>query len=792
MTDVPPAEPSMLDDMVTAVLDGHGVVRWWSRDAVTVTGRTAAEVCGRPAADLFAGAPGQDGPGGAGVPPPGPALLRHRSGREVAVALRTMRLVGGGEGPEFLLLAVAERSLTPGREGDRAATLVRALLGPHRVGAAILNGDLRVVRANADAPPRGLSAAVGRGLCDLMSPPDTEVEKTALRRVLDTGDRAVGWEERVRAPHAALCLDDATGRAAGVVVLYMDPMGKRRRRRHYEARYQAAIRIGRSLDVVGTAEDLVDVLLPSMADLVSVSLAEAVLRGDDPPAITGGGDQHQRRGAVGSSSGPWPATLLPLGAAMPPLPDSPETREVQHGGTIMVSDREAAIHWLGDPELVRAYVPEDGHSVAVGPLFARGLLLGMVLLWRTGRQPETFTDEDVELLREIVSRAAIAVDNARRYRREHRAATALQQRLLPRATRDTPGAETVGGYVPAGGGAGIGGDWFDVIPLPSLRVALVVGDVIGHGLHATATMGRLRTAVQTLADLELDPGELLTHLDDLVQRLAAEAAPRDRDSVGGTLLYAVYDPVTHECAMASAGHPAPVLLRPDGATELVPLDPGPLLGVGGMPFEVTETRLEPGTVLALHTNGLTALHGPDTEAGTRRVTRHLAALGPGAPLDTVVRELLAGATDPPRRDDVTLLLARGRGLGPDTVADWDVASDPASLAEVRRAVTGRVVAWGLEALSFTTELIVSELVTNAIRHAEGPYRVRLIRDHVLVTEVSDRSNTQPRMRRARVGDEGGRGLFLVAQLAERWGSRYGHAGKTVWAEQPLPHGAAGP
>ncbi|MGK5530725.1 ATP-binding SpoIIE family protein phosphatase [Streptomyces sp. URMC 129] len=786
MTDVPPAQrserPSELDAMAAAVVDGRGIVSRWSRAAAAVSGLAAQEVCGRPAASVFMETAGTLS--GGGVPAPGRAVLRHRSGNGVEVTLRAMAL-GGADGPETLLMAVSERRVTHVREGDRAATLVRALLGRDRVEAVLLDRDLRVVRTSDGVVSHGTPVAVGGGLCDLMSPPDSEVSRTVLRNVLDTGVRSVGWEERVRAPHVALCMDDATGRAAGVLVLYMDPMGKRRRRRHWEARYQAAIRIGRSLDVVRTAEDLVDVLMPSMADLVSVSLAEAVLRGDEPPPISGGGDQHQRRVAAGAASGPWPRELLQVGERMLPMPDTAETREVQRGGTIMVADRETSVAWLGTPELVRAYVPDGGHSVAFGSLRARDLVLGSVLLWRT-EQPDTFTDEDVELLREIVSRAAIAVDNARRYRREHRAATALQQRLLPQAARETPGAETVGGYVPAGDGIEIGGDWFDVIPLPSLRVALVVGDVIGHGLHATATMGRLRTAVQTLADLELDPGEMLTHVDDLVQRLAAEAAPSHRDSVGGTLLYAVYDPVTRECAMAAAGHPAPVLIRPDGAAELVPLDPGPMLGFGGMPFEVTETRLEPGTVLALYTNGLTALHGPDTETGTRRLMKRLvAACRPDAALSGVSRDLLAGAADPPPRDDVTLLLARVRELGADATAGWEFAGDPASLADVRKAVTDQVAAWGLEELSFSTELIVSELVTNAIRYARGPYQVRLIRDNVLVCEVSDRSNTQPRLRRARVSDEGGRGLFLVAQLATRWGSRYGHAGKTVWAEQNL-------
>jgi anti-sigma regulatory factor (Ser/Thr protein kinase) len=298
--------------------------------------------------------------------------------------------------------------------------------------------------------------------------------------------------------------------------------------------------------------------------------------------------------------------------------------------------------------------------------------------------------------------------------------------------------------------------------------------------------------VRTLAELELDPAELLTRADDLVQQLAGETDPEHRDVVGATCLYALYDPVTGRCTLASAGHPPPVVVGPGGAAHRIELSPGPPLGVGGMPFENTELGLEPGSVLVLYTDGLIAHHGPDLEAGMRWLTDELARLcRPGRALEEIGRALLAD-TDPALRDDIALLLARTRTLPAESVAVWEFPADPACVTEARTAATRQLAAWRLDELAFTTELVVSELITNAVRYAGSPIGLRLIRDHLLVCEVSDPRNTQPRLRRARISDEGGRGLFLVAQLTSRWGSRYGQSGKTIWAEQPIPLTSASP
>ncbi|MFE2498439.1 SpoIIE family protein phosphatase [Streptomyces scopuliridis] len=779
------------DDIVTAVLDDQGVVLCWSQAAADLLGHTAEEIRGSPVWSLLA-APShgrcQGRPHRAGIPSTGRAMLRHRSGQPIEVAFRVVRLEGSSQS---LVLAVPVQHLVMWSEDN---AFVRALFAQDQIQVGIHDLDLRTVRTNVTSEAPGGSAPLHGGrLREVLSPQDAEDAESALRRVLDTGVPLIGWEQRVRAPQvsdrqwflSAFRLEDPPGRPTGVATILTPTAAKERERHRLDLLHEASARIGGSLDVLRTSQDLAEFLVPALGDLVWVELADAVFKGDEPPKLAGAGLWYLRRAAMASATGSVPSVLLQLGMTVPRMPDVPFLRSLRRGETVLTGVREAS-EQLG-PELAPLFVPERGHSVLYSPLFARGLVLGVVVIWRTDR-PDPFVEEDRELLAEIASRAALSVDNARRYTREHRAAVALQHRLLPRTTSDIPAVEAAGSYVPAGGGADIGGDWFDVIPLPSLRVALVVGDVVGHGLHATATMGRLRTAVQTLADLELEPDELLTHLDDLVQRLAEEVDPAQRDVVGATCLYALYDPVTRQCAVASAGHPPPVLVRPDGTAQVIEVAPGPPLGVGGMPFEVTSLRLEPGSVLALYTDGLVALGGQDIEAEVSRLANSVAALcdGGGSPcLAGIGRALVSRATEVPPRDDVALLLARTRALPGDSTAAWRFPADPAIVTEAREAVTGQLASWGLDHLTFATELIVSELVTNAIRYAGGPIALRLIRDNVLVCEVSDPSNTQPRLRRARWTDEGGRGLYLVAQLTTRWGSRCSQNGKTIWAEQSL-------
>ncbi|MFE2474933.1 SpoIIE family protein phosphatase [Streptomyces sp. NPDC059389] len=559
----------------------------------------------------------------------------------------------------------------------------------------------------------------------------------------------------------------------------------------------AAAGIATSLDVVEMAQTLANLLVPDFADLATVDIAEKVLVGDEPQHLDTSAEVRLRRTAAAQSPEISAEELLAVGETLPPVTDSALMRPLMKGLPVLVPDVGVLQAKLGvDPEALPLFVPGGAHSSIAMPLYARGLVLGCVTVWRS-QLPTAFGEEDAALLQDVVSRAALGVDNARRYTKEHRSALALQRSLLPHSALNVAAADTAGVYQPAGGGVGVGGDWFDVIPLPSLRVAFVVGDVVGHGLQATAAMARLRTAVQTLADLDLDPGELLTHLDDLVlgfsdEQMTGESRPeRPAESsepavLGATCLYVVHDPVTGRCAAAAAGHPPPVLRPADGEPVFLGVTPGPPLGVGGVPFEVAEFGVEPGSLLALFTDGLVESRGGDIEEGMERLRSSLAGADPSRPLDEISQSVFDGVRPQEPVDDGALLLARIHALSSDQVAEWELEADLSLVARARELVVGRLTDWKLDELGFVTELVTSELVTNAIRYAGGPIGLRLIRDRrVLVCEVSDPSTTHPRLRRARETDEGGRGLFLVAQLADRWGCRFTSTGKTIWTEQPI-------
>jgi serine phosphatase RsbU (regulator of sigma subunit)/anti-sigma regulatory factor (Ser/Thr protein kinase) len=389
---------------------------------------------------------------------------------------------------------------------------------------------------------------------------------------------------------------------------------------------------------------------------------------------------------------------------------------------------------------------------------------------------DRFAEEDFTLAKELASRAALSVDNARRYTHERVTALALQASLLPQGTAPQSAADVACRYQATDSRAGVGGDWFDIIPLSGARVALVVGDVVGHGIQASATMGRLRTAVQTLADVDLPPDELLAHLDDLVVRLGDETA--------ATCLYAVYDPVSRTLSAASAGHPPPVCVRPDGGARVVDISVGPMLGVGGLPFESVELELPEGSLLALYSDGLVEATDHDPDLGIAELCTVLERSH--SSLEERCDQVLEAMLPEHPTDDVALVLARTRALHADRIRTWNLVRDFAVVADARRYAVAQLEAWGLSEAGFVTELVVSELVTNAIRYATGPVELRLLRDRALICEVADGSSVSPRLRRAQTFDEGGRGLFLVAQLSQRWGTRYTPRGKVIWSEQPLP------
>ncbi|MFI0153739.1 SpoIIE family protein phosphatase [Streptomyces lydicus] len=667
-----------------------------------------------------------------------------------------------------------------------------AVLHAVREGVIIVGGDGRVLLANDEARRLlDLPADVeGRQVTELGLDPATAQLLASGRAVTDevhpVGERLLAVNQRST---------DEAGGPPGSVTTLRDTTELRAltgradvARGRLKLLYDAGTEIGTTLDVVRTCEELAEFASSRFADIVTVDLVEDVLTGEEPSRVTGT-DITMRRTAV--SGAPPDTGLYPVGELIRFDLSTSIGAGLTSGEPVLEPELAAFRGWhLQHPQRARKIVSRGIHSMIAVPLRARGAILGVVLFWRS-QNPQPFEEEDLSLAEELVARAAVSLDNARRYTREHNMAVTLQRSLLPRGLPEQNAVEAAYRYLPAqagrGGLGGVGGDWFDIIPLPGARVALVVGDVVGHGLHAAATMGRLRTAVHNFANLDLPPDEILWHLDELVTRIDQDEGADGAEApvTGATCLYAIYDPATGTCTMARAGHVQPLVVRPDGTAELADVPGGPPLGLGGLPFETWQQPLPEDSRLVLFTDGLVEDRDRDIDEGLALLTRTLSGHAEQSPEE--ICEAALGALLPERpSDDIALLVARTRVLDAAHVADWDVPPDPSAVAQVRAAAVRKLIEWGLADEAFTTELILSELVTNSIRYASGPIRVRLIRDTALICEVSDRSSTSPHLRQAATTDEGGRGLFLIAQLAERWGTRYTSGGKVIWTEQTLP------
>ncbi|MGW3954892.1 SpoIIE family protein phosphatase [Streptomyces sp. NPDC004752] len=699
-------------------------------------------------------------------------------------AAGVLALAAGGTGLVSQRLRRQTHGLGPA-EMTRMYEHHDAVLHAVREGVLIMGGDGRLLLANdearrllelpADAEGRHVTVlGLEEDLAGLLAS-----ERAATDEVHLAADRLLAVNKRPTTPY---------GLASSVVTMRdtteLRALSGRaeRARERLSLLYDAGVRIGSTLDVTRTAEELAQVAVPQFADIVTVELLDPVLHGEEPPEAS----TEMRRVALAGLDQDHP--LYPVGELIRFIAAHPVSAGLDEGRSVLVKDLSAVDGWRDqDPERARRILAHGVHSLLVVPLRARGVVLGVADFWRAATSAP-FEQEDVSFAEELAARAAVAIDNARRYTREHTMAVTLQRSLLPRDLPEQSALEVAYRYLPAM--AGVGGDWFDVIPLPGTRVALVVGDVVGHGLHAAATMGRLRTAVHTFSALDLPPDELLGHLDELVTRIDTdEAAEEDGLGItGATCLYAIYDPVSGRVAAATAGHLGPAVVHPDGTVAFPELPISPPLGLGaGQPFESAELTLSEGSRLVLYTDGLVEDRTRDLDTGLEVLRAALTGPDrtPEATCATVIEALLLARPS----DDTALLVARTHRLDPAQVAEWEVSRDPAAVAPVRTACVGRLADWGLEQTAFTTELILSELITNAIRYGTEPITVRLLHDRTLICEVSDGSNTSPRLRRAKTTDEGGRGLFLVAQFAHRWGTRYTPTGKIIWTEQALHDGA---
>ncbi|WP_251092132.1 SpoIIE family protein phosphatase [Streptomyces sp. Caat 7-52] len=776
--------PLDLSKAAAAVLDAEGRVCGWGSSAQRLLGHAAEDVLGRPAARLLA----------AGHGPRLSALCKAREPRSTVLDLgcgdgRTLRAavtfspLAHQGAAATVVVATALETL---RCWELQLAMLQGLATESSVGLTIFDTDGRVVWANVatDLELAGIAQYIGRPAADLFPegefisrhhPPD---EDQIMEHVLTTGEPITGMHYRGRAPadpvreHVWSCsyhrLVDARGEPLGLFEESLDITERYRAQERLSLLVRAGKRIGASLDVRRTAAELADVAVPQLADEVLVDLPPAVIEGRQPP--TGSAPGHSLLRMHGRTSEEFRTSPVSY------PPSSPQALSLATSRPIVDAS---------PPEARGGTQPGASHSCLFVPLLARDAVLGLAT-FRRSSNPDPFGAEEQTLAVELAERAAVGIDNARRYTSQHAAALVLQRSLLPQHLPEMSAVDVAYRYLPADSRVGVGGDWFDVIPLSGARVGLTVGDVVGHGVHAAATMGRLRATVRTLALLDLDPAELLTRLDDLVAQDSGSEADDglSDETLGVTCLYSIYDPVSGRCVWASAGHPPPIVADTNGAVALSALAPGPPLGLGGLPYENVELNLSNGSVVALFTDGVVEDRRTDIDSGIDRLSQVLA--WQRCPVEELCDRALSALPPGPQADDATLLLVRTRRLGTERVADLELPPDPAMVAHARTLTERQLTEWDLSELSFTAALVVSELVTNGMRYATGPVMLRLIRDRCLLCEVSDNAHTAPHLRRARRDDEGGRGLFLVAQVSQRWGTRYTSSGKTIWAELALP------
>ncbi|MFI1591152.1 SpoIIE family protein phosphatase [Streptomyces halstedii] len=821
-------------------IGADGLIEQWSRRAAGLFGLEPDEVLGRDPVEAFM-----------------PSELRSDARRRVREILDGKEWTGlvpfrmPGENGARGLAEVYVMPSETGR-GERAALCVvvdvralrqietdlaasQAIFGQSPFAFVLFGTDFTVERANQRfATVFGGEAEDHRGrtVDDYLARPEADRLSATLKRVLDTGDSVTDLQLTGTTPgslgrrHWSMNLyrvHSGSGRPVGVAGLATDVTQRHiaareaaSARRNLALLNEASARIGNSLDLETTARELLDVAVPGFCDLASVDLYEGLLTGDEA-APGSWGRRHQESGS-GSAELRRVAHASAVSDVLPGMVPGDAARGGDMGGPALGSVhrypfRSPCAVALREGRVTDVPGDEPGfvHSTLAVPMVAHDIVVGLVQFSRT-KGSEPFGERDRVLATELAGRAAVCIDNARLYRREHERALILQRSLLPPGDPEAAGLDIACRYLPGNTATEVGGDWFDVIELPGHRTALVVGDVMGRGLRAAVAMGELRTAVRTLALLDLEPGEVLAALDEVARGLGTPGGGDRSDGFGGgvqwparaahksreadlsevylaTCVYAVYDPVTRRCTFANAGHLPPVVVEPGEPALLLDVPPGMPLGVGGEPFEEVEVELKEGALLALYTDGLVESRDHPLDEGLDSLRRSLAE--PSQPLEDVCDHLLSTLDTRHGEDDIALLMARVQGLPAEAVGDWVLPRNPRSVARARELARSRLLEWGLGDLVGTTELLVSELVTNALRYGEGEVRLRLLRDRTLVCEVWDAGLVQPRRRRARDTDEGGRGLQLVGLLSAAWGSRRTPRGKTVWFELALPDGAPG-
>jgi serine phosphatase RsbU (regulator of sigma subunit)/anti-sigma regulatory factor (Ser/Thr protein kinase) len=555
--------------------------------------------------------------------------------------------------------------------------------------------------------------------------------------------------------------------------------------------------IDNTLDFADLASRLMEKLVPHFCTAGDLLVLESLVGDDEFPTHGPDGSHPLRRLAVKHklNDPAWQAAF-PDGEILRYPPGSPYVRCIESGEAVLEpvitgeAARQLSKQWRRKPVAKLL----AGVSMLILPLIAKDITLGFFVCTR---EPGThkFGQYEMEIGTEFATRAAVLIDAARQYNREHATALTLQRSMLPKDLTAPSSVEVKHRYLPGSALVEVGGDWYESICLPGGRVALVIGDVAGHGVRAAVTMGRLRTAIQTLARLELPPAESLQQLDDLMDAMQGSSDPHF-----ATCAYAIYDAVTGEMELASAGHLPPLLVNPDGSNELLEIcSPSPPLGVGAAMdsndgYETRRVQVQDGSLLVLYTDGLVEDREKDIQDGLDWLTE---TFGPGSPQEPLedlckksLREVYSVHT---KRDDIAVLIAKLRRIPEDNRMIWDLAPDEISVRQARMLIRDPMKRWGLEDYIPVTELLVSELVTNAVRYASrgefstgADIEFRLILEGGLTCEVYDSSPALPRVLQVDRDAENGRGLHVVSQLSQRWGSRRTPTGKVVWCEQHVP------
>jgi anti-sigma regulatory factor (Ser/Thr protein kinase) len=637
----------------------------------------------------------------------------------------------------------------------------------------LLDSDFGELIAGPGDPVAALSALIDAADADRLSTTVLNI-RTANRSVVD----AVVTVEPIRSNDPDLLAQVIMRIPPPAAERFIDPALMR------HALLDGAVRrIGGALDIEQMAPELVKILVPHFCNAAGLLMLESVMGDLEHPELVPDGMQLFRRLAVEHDDGDsgWDAAF-PVGEILRYPPDTPYAQCIMTQKPVSVTMTEDAAAelaeaWFRTP--VARLVAES--SMLLLPLLAGETLLGFfVCVRRMGFH--RFDAYDTEMGMEFASRAAIFMDSARRYSRERATALTLQRSMLPTKLQAPASVEVRHRYLPGSKLIEIGGDWYESMALPGGRVALVVGDVAGHGVRAAVTMGRLRTAIKTLTMLELTPAETLQRLDDLMHELG-EFEPHF-----ATCVYAIYDCVDGTCEVASAGHLPPLLVRPDGTSEFLDVSPAPPLGIGAIPIGSRTLRIEDGSLLIMYTDGLVEKRTEDIDQGLAGLRRLFGPKSPAMPLEDLCRLTLAGVYDDHQRDDIAILMARLRRIGADRHVSWNLTPKLTAARRARSLIKRPLRQWDLTELIPPAELVVSELVTNAVRYAQSKISLRLVLEGGLFCEVLDDSAAMPRLRQAADDDERGRGLQVVSQVAQRWGTRRTGTGKIVWCELPLPPG----